>query len=147
MFIYLRKIKYNNRQTYPPKIGVIGLILLDLYTSYTQAYLKYRVKINYKIELNLKTMEDNFLNETFDNFHRPTTKKFSEVFKIEQTKIGNQIVALTAVKVGDKLLNQGITIVNGDLTINNVSIFDLFDKQLIGTTNIDNKIFNVTGFK
>lgn len=92
-------------------------------------------------------MEKDFLEEAFDNFHRPTEKKFSEVFRIEQTKLGNQIVALTAVKVGDKLLNQGITIVNGDLTINNVSIFDLYDKNLIGTTNIDNGIFNVTGFK
>lgn len=92
-------------------------------------------------------MEDNFLNEAFDDFHRPTTKNFSEVFRIEPTKIGTQIVALTAVKVGDKQLNQGITIVNGDLTINNVSIFDLYDKQLIGTTNIENSIFNVTGFK
>lgn len=92
-------------------------------------------------------MEDNFLDEAFDNFHRPTTKTFSEVFGIEQTKIGYQIVTLTSVKVGDKLLNQGITIVNGDLTINNVSIFDLYDKQLIGTTNIDNDIFSITGFK
>ena len=69
------------------------------------------------------------------------------MFRIEQTKIGNQIVALTSVKVGDKLLNQGITIVNCDLTINNVSIFDLHNKQLIGTTNMDNNIFNITGFK
>jgi hypothetical protein len=92
-------------------------------------------------------MEKDFIEEAFDNFHRPTEKKFSDVFRIEQTKIGNQIVALTAVKVGDKLLNQGITIVNGDLTINNVSIFDLHNKQLIGTTNMDNNIFNITGFK
>lgn len=92
-------------------------------------------------------MEDNFLNEAFDDFHRPTTKNFSEVFRIEPTKIGTQIVALIPVKVGDKQLNQGITIVNGDLTINNVSIFELYDKQLIGTTNIENNIFNVTGFK
>lgn len=92
-------------------------------------------------------MEDNFLNDVFDNFHHPTTKDFSEVFRIEQTKIGSQIVALTAVKVGDKQLNQGITIVNGDLFIDNVSIFDLSDKQLTGTTSIDNNIFNITGFK
>jgi hypothetical protein len=92
-------------------------------------------------------MEKDFIEEAFDNFHRPTEKKFSDVFRIEQTKIGNQIVALTAVKVGDKLLNQGITIVNCDLTINNVSIFDLHNKQLIGTTNMDNNIFNITGFK
>jgi hypothetical protein len=69
------------------------------------------------------------------------------VFRIEQTKIGSQIVALKAVKVGDKHLNQGITIVKGNLFIDNVSIFDLSDKQLIGTTSIDNKIFNITGFK
>ena len=92
-------------------------------------------------------MEKDFIEEAFDNFHRPTEKKFSDVFRIEQTKIGNQIVALTAVKVGDKLLNQGITIVNCDLTINDVSIFDLHNKQLIGTTNMDNNIFNITGFK
>ena len=92
-------------------------------------------------------MEKDFIEEAFDNFHRPTEKRFSDVFRIEQTKIGNQIVALTAVKVGDKLLNQGITIVNCDLTINNVSIFDLHNKQLIGTTNMDNNIFNITGFK
>ena len=92
-------------------------------------------------------MEKDFIEEAFDNFHRPTEKKFSDVFRIEQTKIGNQIVALTSVKVGDKLLNQGITIVNCDLTINNVSIFDLHNKQLIGTTNMDNNIFNITGFK
>jgi hypothetical protein len=92
-------------------------------------------------------MEKDFIEEAFDNFHLPTEKKFSDVFRIEQTKIGNQIVALTAVKVGDKLLNQGITIVNCDLTINNVSIFDLHNKQLIGTTNMDNNIFNITGFK
>ena len=92
-------------------------------------------------------MEKDFIEEAFDNFHRPTEKKFSDVFRIEQTKIGNQIVALTAVKFGDKLLNQGITIVNCDLTINNVSIFDLHNKQLIGTTNMDNNIFNITGFK
>ena len=89
-------------------------------------------------------MEKDFIEEAFDNFHRPTEKKFSDVFRIEQTKIGNQIVALTAVKVGDKLLNQGITIVNCDLTINNVSIFDLHNKQLIGTTNMDNNIFAVS---
>ena len=92
-------------------------------------------------------MEKDFIEEAFDNFHLPTEKKFSDVFRIEQTKIGNQIVALTSVKVGDKLLNQGITIVNCDLTINNVSIFDLHNKQLIGTTNMDNNIFNITGFK
>jgi hypothetical protein len=92
-------------------------------------------------------MEDNFLNEAFENFHHPTTKIFSEVFRIEPTKIGNQIVVITAVKVGDKELNQGKTIINGDLTINNVSIFDLYDKQLIGTTNIENNIFNIIGFK
>lgn len=92
-------------------------------------------------------MEDNFLNEAFENFHRPTTKKFSEVFRIEPTKIGYQIVVITAVKVGDKELNQGKTIINDDLTINNVSIFDLYDKQLIGTTNIENNIFNIIGFK
>ena len=92
-------------------------------------------------------MEKDFIEEAFDNFHLPTEKKFSDVFRIEQTKIGNQIVALTAVKVGDKLLNQGITIVNCDLTINNVSIFDFHNKQLIGTTNMDNNIFNITGFK
>jgi hypothetical protein len=82
-------------------------------------------------------MENNFLNEAFDYFHRPTTKNFSEVFRIEPTKMGPQIIALTTV----------ITIVNGNLTINNVSIFDLYDKQLIGTTNIANNIFNITGFK
>lgn len=47
-------------------------------------------------------MEKDFIEEAFDNFHLPTEKKFSDVFRIEQTKIGNQIVALTAVKVGDK---------------------------------------------
>jgi hypothetical protein len=92
-------------------------------------------------------MENNFLNEAFDYFHRPTTKNFSEVFRIEPTKMGPQIIALTTVKIGDKQLNQEITIVNGNLTINNVSIFDLYDKQLIGTTNIANNIFNITGFK
>lgn len=92
-------------------------------------------------------MEENFLNEVFDNFHQPTAKDFSEVFRIEQTKIGSQIVPLIAVKVGEKQLNQGITILNGDLFIDNVSIFDLHDKKLIGTTGIDNKIFNITGYK
>ena len=67
-------------------------------------------------------MEDNFLNDAFNNFHHTTIKDFSEVFRIKQTKIGSQIVSLTAIKVGDKQLNQGITIVNGDLFIDNVSI-------------------------
>jgi len=92
-------------------------------------------------------MEDDFLNKTFDNFHRTTTKKFSEVFRIEQTKIGKQIVSLIALKVGEKQLNPGIIIVNSDLAINNVSIFDLHDKHLTGTINLDNNIFNITGFK
>lgn len=92
-------------------------------------------------------MEDNYLNEVFDEFHRPTIKKFSEVFRIEQTEIGNQLFTLTSVKIGDKHLNPGITMINSDLTIDNISIYDLQNKLLIGTTSFDENVFNITGFK
>ena len=91
-------------------------------------------------------IKDNFLNEAFENFNCPTTKKFSEVFKIEQTKIGNQIIILMPIKLEDKLLNQEIIIVNNDLKINDISIFDLQDKSLVGTINKDSEVFNITGF-
>jgi hypothetical protein len=94
-----------------------------------------------------RKMEDNFLDEAFNNFHRPTEKKFSDVFRIEQTKLGNQIITLLAVKVGDKQLNKGLIILNGDLTINGTSVYNLLDKSLIGTTSLDNNVFNITGFK
>jgi len=92
-------------------------------------------------------MEDNFLNEVFDEFHQPTLKKFTEVFRVERTKFGSQIVALTAIRIADKYLDIGKAIVNGDLKIDNVSIFNLQDKLLIGSTSIDKNIFTITGFK
>lgn len=38
LFIHLIKIKSNCCQIYPPKIGMIGLILSDLYTSYQRLH-------------------------------------------------------------------------------------------------------------
>lgn len=105
------------------------------------------LKKDTKFEIKKRKMEDKYLNEVFDEFQLPTIKKFSEVFLLQQTKIGNQIVTITSIKVGDKQLDPGITIINSDLLIDNVSIFDLQDKQLIGTTSFDKKVFNITGFK
>ena len=92
-------------------------------------------------------MSDNYLNEIFEESNVPTTKPFSEVFKIEKTKIGYKITAIIPVKIENLQLNLGKIIINQNLFINNVSIFELQNKQLVGTTNLENNIFNVTGFR
>jgi len=92
-------------------------------------------------------MTDNFLQETFDNASKDTKKHFSEVFKLETTVMGLQIIAKIPVRIGNITLDIGKTLIFGTVFINLKSILDLQDKCLTGKTNVDNNLFDITGYE
>ena len=92
-------------------------------------------------------MTDNFLQESFDNAYKDTKKMFSEVFKIENTNIGLQIVTLIPIRINSITLKPGKILINGDATIRDRSILELKHKYLVGKTNIYSNVFDITDYQ
>ena|SRR5665647_463775 len=94
-------------------------------------------------------MPDNFIEELLDDSFKNTKMPFETIFKIEDTALGLQIVALIPVKIENLSLNLGKAIINDkdNLLIDGVSIFQLQGKYLIGKTHIDSNVFHITGWE
>jgi hypothetical protein len=92
-------------------------------------------------------MGDNFLEELFDSSFKDTKEPFTTIFKIENTDLGLQLIALTPIKIDEISLDFGKRIISDNPLINGVPIFDLQDKYLVGKTHIDSNVFHITGWE
>lgn len=91
------------------------------------------------------TENDNYLDELFNESFENTQKPFNEVFRIEQTGLGQQVVPLMKTKILDTVLNPGQTFLVESVSLNSRPISEFFDKILIGKIHVDSKVFYITG--
>ena len=74
-------------------------------------------------------------------------KHFSEVFKMEQIKIGSQTKFLIKVEIGETYFDCDTIEINTKIKINKVPLFDLQNKYLVGVWLGNVSTFRITGFQ
>lgn len=91
----------------------------------------------------------NFSINSFVMNQLPTLsfKHFSEVFQVDQTKMGEQITALIKVEIGEAYLDRNISVINTDIEVNSVPILELKNKYLTGIWLETVSTFRIMGFQ
>jgi len=92
-------------------------------------------------------MEDNFIEDLFESEREEISKPFSQIFKIENAKLGTQMSVLIPISIKENYYEQGRIFYNPDISVNGIPLYELQSKNLKGWVHRDSNVFYITGYE
>lgn len=89
--------------------------------------------------------KDSYFDDLINNEYEDMKKPFTQVFRVNSTELGQQVIPLMKTKILDKLLTPGQAFLVESVSLNGKPISEFYDKILVGKLHTDSGVFNIIG--